>query len=180
MLNKIRNNPKLKEFISDDCEESGIYVSMADDIPPENHLILKVDRFYNSLNLGHLGKTPKSIDCLIPLKCIDDDYLVYLIELKRLKSGRHLKVPDIFDKFETTIKNFMSSRFKNIFFNEKRYQIKKLHLYFVSNPYRESEESHRRKKGSEVDSLLLRKVFKFQGLKYQVKHKLPNPIIAGC
>ena len=175
MINKIKYKKELEPFITDACEENKIFVSMAGDIPPNNYLVIKVDKYYNSLKLSH---TPSSVDCLILLKCFDNDFVIYLIELKNIKSPKGFKVDNIFSKFETTIKNFMSKRFKDIFLN-KRYTIKDLHLFFVTNPYRKSEK-FRRKESTRMDFLLSIKPFRFRGKKYQLEHKLPSPMIRNC
>jgi len=76
MINKIRNHPQLKNFIAQTCAENNISADIAETIPAENVVILKVDQYYNSLNLGHLGKTPPSVDCLIVQKCADNKYSI--------------------------------------------------------------------------------------------------------
>ena len=175
MINQIKYTNSLKNCIADRCEENEIFVSMADDIPQINYLVLKVDNYYNSLNLD---KTPPSVDCLVTLKCRDSDFVVYLIELKNIKSPGGFKVENIYNKFKTTIDNFMGSRFRNIFHND-RYTIKYLQLYFVTAAYRESEKLWR-KEGTKIDVLRSLKPFKFKGKRYQIKHKLPNPLINSC
>lgn len=178
MINKIKHTPALEPHITDQCEENQVCVSMDGDISNDNYLVLKVDNYYNSLNIGHLGKTPPSIDCLIPLRCADKQFIIYLVELKNIKSPGGFTVEEIYNKFKTTIENFMGKRFKNIFLSP-RHQIKKLFLYFVTNPYGETEK-RRRQEGSKMDALLARKPFKFRGKRYQIQHKLPNPIIKNC
>lgn len=175
MINKIKYTKELQPFIKNECEENKIFVRIADDIPPSNYLVIKVDDYYNSLKRSD---TPPSIDCLIPLKCSDNSFVVYLIELRNVKTPHGFDKKKISNKFKTVIDNFMSKRFKNIFLNE-RYKIKKLQLFFVTNPYRQKEEE-RRKEGTKMEYLLLLNSFRFRGKKYQISHKLPNPLIKNC
>jgi hypothetical protein len=175
MIDKIKRHSQLKPFIVSTCDENNILVNIADTIPPGNYLVLKVDKYYNSLKLG---KTPPSIDCLIPLKCSDSDFVIYLIELKNIKSPKGFKPDNIYKKFKVTIEDFMIARFNDIFLDNS-YQIKDMRLYFVSNPYRQREISHRRE-GTKMDALLSRRPFSFRGILCQLKHILPNPIIENC
>lgn len=171
MIDKIKNTASLKPFITNRCEEKRIFVSMAGDILPDNYLVIKVDSYYNSLNLSD---TPPSVDCLIPLKCSDNSCVIYLVELKNIKSPRRFKLDNIYGKFKTTIEDFMGKRFKKIFYDE-RLSIKNLELYFVSKLYKS-----RRLEGTKMDSLLSRKPFEFRGKIYQISPELPNPLIKNC
>jgi len=179
MINKIIHTKELELFISDTCEENNICVNMDESILKAHYTIIKVDRYYNSLHLGHLRKTPPSVDCLIALKCRDNEFVIYLVELKNIKSSKNFEIDNIYNKFKSTIENFMGSRFKKIFHNE-RYKIKFLHLYFVTRPYGEDEKSRRKEGTTKLDSLVARKPFKFLGKRCQIKHKIPDPIIKRC
>ena len=74
MINRIKYQKSLKDFTGYECEENKYFVKMADDIPGDHYLVIKVDNYYNSLNLA---KTPPSIDCLVPLKCRNNDFVIY-------------------------------------------------------------------------------------------------------
>ncbi|MCK5056826.1 MAG: hypothetical protein KAT34_09240 [Candidatus Aminicenantes bacterium] len=177
MINKTRYTEKLKPYITDKCEENKISVTMEMDIPAKNYLVIKVDNFYNELGLKN---TPPSVDCLILLKCADNSFFICLIELKDIKSPGGFSVDNIYIKFKTTIENFMGSRFKNIFQN-KRFIVKKLQIFFVTDPYGDKNSKRSRKReGTKLDTLLSRTPFQFRGKRYLVKHKLPNPIIQKC
>jgi hypothetical protein len=177
MIYKIKNTKALQPFITDRCEENKIAAEMDEEIRPENYLVLKVDDYYKLL---HLADTPPSLDCLVPLKCSDNTFIIHLIELKKIKKPGGFSVDNIYKKFKTTIENFMTRRFKNIFHNEKYYAIKRLELYFVTSPYGNDEKIRRKEGTTRMDALLARPPFRFMGKKYQIKHKLPNPIIKSC
>jgi hypothetical protein len=72
----------------------------------------------------------------------------------------------------------MGSRFNNIFLN-KRQIVRRLHLYFVTSAYGEKSKSWRNE-GTKLDVLRSLKPFKFRGKRYQIAHKLPNPLIRNC
>lgn len=171
MIDKIKNTEALKPFITHECEENKISVNMTDDIPQNNYLVIKVDKYYNS---QRLSDTPPSVDCLVLLKCTDNRYVLYLVELKRFKKARGLKKDSIQGKFKTTIDDFMSTTFKDIFHSE-RFPIKDIHLYLVTNRYKKPHRGTTR-----LDLLLDIKPFEFRGKLYQISHKLPNPLIKNC
>jgi len=177
MIDKIKQHPELKPFIAGRCEENEIFVSMAKDIPPGNYVVLKVDRYYGSLKLK---QTPPSIDCLVPVKCSNQGFIIYLVELKKIKSPKGFTVNNIYGKFKTVIEDFMTVRYAGIFL-DRSYRIEDLRLYFVTNPYRYRQKvtSHRRE-STRMDALLSRGPFKFRDRLYQLKHILPNPVIENC
>lgn len=111
-----------------------------------------------------------SIDCLVPLKCGSGDFIVYLIELK---ATHRMDKENIRAKFKTTIENFMSKRFKNIFLNE-RHSIRRLHLCLVGG-----SKKQWRKEGALIDVLRTEKPFKFNGKRYQIERH-PDLTIKKC
>ncbi|HLP44370.1 MAG TPA: hypothetical protein VK469_00380 [Candidatus Kapabacteria bacterium] len=179
MIDRIKHHPGLKceGCIAKTCEENNLSATTADNIPDGSFVVIKVDKYYNFLNLG---QTPPSIDCLIVLKCSDDSYIIYLIELKNIKKPSGFGVNNIYMKFKTTIEDFMTMRFKDIFLVPD-YNIKNIHLYFVSNPYRLKDISHKRE-GTKMDKLLSYKPFQFRGIirTIQIENKISSPTIKGC
>jgi hypothetical protein len=173
MIDELKKTKSLTPFITDKCEENQICVTMDNSIPKTNYVVIKVDDHYNSLRLK---KTPPSVDCLITVKCRDNGYIIYLVELKNIKSPAGFKIDNVYNKFKTTIEDFMEILFRNIFHNPK-YNVKRLHLYFVTDPY---GKRRLRTGTTKMDSLLSRKPFKFQGKLYMLNHKLPNPMITNC
>ena len=76
--------------------------------------------------------TPKSPDCLIVQKCANEQYKIYVVELRNVKSqkNKYIDRSGIRAKFETCLLDFMSDRFRPYFYDE-RYQFK-LHLILVA------------------------------------------------
>ncbi len=179
MINKLKLHPDLqcKGCITSTCAENDLAATMDSRIPADSFVIIKVDSYYSSLKLCH---TPPSIDCLIVLKCADGQFVIYLVELKNIKSPSGFDHSNIYGKFKTTLEDFMSQRFQDIFFDPHQ-RIKDIHLYFVSNPYRLTHISHK-KEGTKMDKLLSHKPFKFRGIisDIKIKNEISCPIIEGC
>ena len=63
-----------------------------------------------------------------------DSYNLYILEMKNVKEPKFLDIKAIQDKFSTTINDFLSIRFKDIFLSDK-YKYKDICLYLVSDAY---------------------------------------------
>src|SRR5689334_19562823 len=142
MLTKVRNHPVLKDLIEDSCCENGVCVSFAEDIDRDNTIILKVDKFYNSLGLE---ETPPSIDCFIIRKCLNGGYGLTLVELKNIHSSKGFEIQNMIGKFVTTIDDFMKTRFKDTL----DINYKTIKLFLVSNI-----EVYRRDLGLKMEVLI--------------------------
>ena len=114
---------------------------------------------------------------------------MYIIEFKDVSSQEGLKIRDIQDKFTTTINDFLSERFKDIFLDD-RYNYKDIQLYLVSDAYglvgkaesyekyREIQEKLDKKDSLKVDKGFEEKVYKFRNRLLRIKYEIPpNPII---
>jgi hypothetical protein len=177
MIGRVKQHPQLKSFLAQTCEERGISANMDGDIPAGNYVIIKVDNYYNHQKMS---KTPPSIDCLIIQRCSDGSFMIYLIELKNIKSPKGFNSKQILKKFNVTVNDFMSIRFKDIFLHPD-FKIKEVRPYFVTNPYRIKDKttSHRRQ-GTKMKTLLSMGNFEFNNKTYQLREELPNPVIQPC
>ncbi len=125
-IEKIKNHTELKPFIRNKCEENKIEAKFDSKIDVENDVvIIKVDDYYNSLNLK---LTPAAADCLILLKCEELDYNLTIVELKNIKHKKRFSYKNIIEKFRTTIDDFMKKKFSNLFWKE----YKEIKLIFCS------------------------------------------------
>lgn len=121
LIDQIRSDEALKPFLADQCEENGLCVEFSTKISRRDYVIIKVDAFYNACNdykspETRLMNAPPSIDCLIVLSCNGNaKYRVLLVELKN--TSRNPPQANMVSKFETTLKNFMSERFGNHFYD---------------------------------------------------------------
>ncbi|MEX0904960.1 MAG: hypothetical protein WD604_12315 [Balneolaceae bacterium] len=172
MIGTILEDNSLTPFLASTCSENGISANIINGIENVDYIILKPDQFYNSLGIY---PTPPSTDCLIVIKC-DDSFKVVLVELKNINSPSHFNKNNIREKFRTVLNDFMSNKFRNIFYDD--YDIE-LSMYFVCDPYGS-------KGGSTRTSSLLSEIFinlrplEFANKKYIIRAVNPDLTVAGC
>lgn len=107
MIKRVKAHKVLSAFVEDTCCENEICVTFAEGISPDSYVIIKVDKYYNSLN----QKVPASVDCLIIRECIKTGYGLTLIELKKIGSGKGFQIENMIEKFETTLFDFIKTKF---------------------------------------------------------------------
>lgn len=177
MIDRISQHPELQAFIAQSCMERGYSANIADDIPADRFLVIKVDQYYHKQGLH---KIPPAIDCLIVIKCTDGSFMIYLVELKNIKRSGGFSVQNIYSKFKCTIKDFMGERFHEIFLNQD-FKIRDIQAYFVSDPYRiRGKEISRSLRGTKIETLLNYPAFKFGNKICKVKYNAENLIIRSC
>lgn len=167
MINRIKRHPILSTLIEHTCCENDICVSFADDIIEENTVILKVDKFYNSLNIE---ARPASIDCLIIRNCIGGGLGLTLVELKNISSGQSFDFENMKEKFSNTINDFIQQRFRdvlNVYYDDVK-------LYFVTNI-----DIYKRDLGLKME-LLMNVQYSFNNRKYMIRPQMPHPTIKNC
>ena len=110
MLNELRNDLILRDYIRERCEDEGLCVEIDSRIQQKDVIILKVDDYYNSFAIE---KRPASPDCLIIVRCADDYSAGFTVENMK-------------EKFETCLNDFMLNLFPKYFDRE----FKRITLYF--------------------------------------------------
>lgn len=132
MFEQITNHVTLYGLRCHVCAENNCSVTFSDELLADGELdeqkvlILKPDLYYHS---SKILNPPKSPDCLILIRCAENEqYNLYLIELKDVSNTKNLKHKDIRLKFETMI-NLFFKEFKEIF--EAR-NYKNIYFYLVS------------------------------------------------
>lgn len=189
MIQMIKECKKLIPYLKLVIEDEGIQVGIDEAIDLNKLAIIKVDDFYSGL---HLAFPPKAIDFLVVVDCECNSYVMYLLELKNVASPKYLEIKDIHEKFENTIKDFLSIRFEDIFLND-RFKYKEIKLYLVSDAYglngryntyeeykkiQDKRQRIAQKDSLKVDFHLGKKLFKFRGKILQIAYDIPpNPII---
>ena len=131
MIHEIKVCKDLIPYLKNNIEDEKIEVGIDEKIDLKDIAIIKVDEYYNGL---HLAMPPKSIDFLVIVDCECSWYNLYLLELKNVNSPKKLNIGNIQEKFEVTINDFLSGRFKDIFLADK-YKYKDIKLYLVSDAY---------------------------------------------
>ncbi|CDN76113.1 hypothetical protein [Elizabethkingia anophelis] len=167
MINKVKSDTILSEFIVDQCDENGICVSIDSDINRDSYVIIKVDDYYNSLQVA---ERPASVDCLIIHECINGGYGFALVELKNISTSRYFCTDNIKEKFETSLYDFIKIRFAEILDSE----FKKIKLYFVSN-----KELYKRDLGLKLETLINLR-FNFNEKRLMIEPRMPTPTIKKC
>ncbi|MCC7430000.1 hypothetical protein IT568_04065 [bacterium] len=164
---KIKENSILSNFIEDTCCENEIGVTFDEKISPDSYVIIKVDKYYNSLKLE---KTPASVDCLIFRKCMETGYGLTLVELKNIKTLRNIDTQNIKEKFEITLSDFIKQKFKELFDTD----YSEIKLFFVLNI-----ELYKRDLGLKAEALIGMR-FNFNNKKLMINLTMPNPTIKNC
>jgi len=175
-LEELRNDPILRNFLCYECQENGIAIEVSDQVSADNLIIIRVDEFYNSLKMGN--ETPPSPDCLIVQYCRDNQYVIYVVELKNVGDLKNEPLNGIRSQFETCLLDFMSDRFRQYFYNPSYNFANSLNLLFISLP-REAK-SNSKDRTTRLDNLLAMSPIPFANRKYVIKHKVPNPVIQPC
>ncbi len=118
MFEQIVNHKVLFGLRCHVCAENNCSVTFCnslladDELDDQKVLILKPDLYYHP---SKKQNPPKSPDCLILIRCAENEqYNLYLIELKDVSNTKDLKQKDIKLKFETMIDLFFEE-FKEIF-----------------------------------------------------------------
>lgn len=186
MINSIKINRKLQNYLFKEIEDEGITVEIDSSITDDQFVAIKVDSYYNSLRMPN---TPKSVDFIVVVDAISSWYKMYILELKNHNNPKHIDISDIQAKFSNTIELFLKKDFSNIFLND-RFKYKPIELYLVSDVYNEvgKYENHTqylrlREKMNKTDSLkvdlqLSQKIFSFRGQLLRIKYDIPpNPLI---
>lgn len=166
IFEKILSDYRLSPFVVPACEDEGMLVEID---PTIASLVIKVDNFYNSL---HLGDTLASPDCLILQKCIGGGYAVTHVELKNINSSQSFEIPNLIQKFQTCLGDFMSFRFREYFSQDYN----RILLYFVSK----IRKTYRKDKGLRLESLIDKR-FAFRNRKnLMIRLEMPVPALKPC
>ena len=181
------SDANLLPIIRSYCSENNVEVCLSkglEDTADDKLLILKIDAYYSSENGMH--NPPASVDCLMLVKCDTNDcYDMYIIELRDINSPNGFDKKNIVEKFTTTINEFLSVKFKNIFYNDM-YCFNSFKCYFVTDPYgcsgmtQEQYDEHIHAKGLKLDYFNSLKPFVFRDKLAMIEPKLPNPMIREC
>jgi hypothetical protein len=186
MLEQIKCTSGLIPYLHKIIEDEGIIVDVDVSLDENNYIGIKIDDYYNGL---HDSTTPKAVDFIVIVDCVCNSYALYILEFKNVNSSKHLVIKDIHEKFETTIKDFMVTRYNNIFMNDS-YKYKVIKLYLVSDAYgvqgkfqnhqeyRKYLEKVNKRDSLKVDLNLGSKIYRFRNRCLQIEYDIPpNPII---
>jgi hypothetical protein len=186
MLDAIEHNPALQGITRRACAENETKVEICPALLAGNDLddslikILKVDDYYNTQDFA---APPKSIDCLIIVKCESGAFELTLVELRDVKATQGVKPRDIIEKFRTTFTRFLAQDFADIFGNPD-YEIVKIRAWLVSDPFRalSDEEYQRKVRDSALAVFQSEKPFVFRQHRVMITplRLRPKPEICTC
>lgn len=177
LLQLLRNDPTISQFIDVSCSENGISINIDASIQADNLLIIKVDRFYNAL----VASPKPSPDCLVILKCSDTSYKIFIVELKDINSPGHFTIDNIVEKFTNCLGDFMSTRFGQ-YFHSPDFHFEEIKLLFITDPYDflGNPGKQLRMRGHRLDALMAQRIPRYFNKHLFIEHKVPNPTIRNC
>lgn len=150
LIDKINADERLYGHTRLTCDENNICIEICPELLHNGFLsdriaIVKPDSFYNAQHVSH---KPPSVDCIVIVRCSNDKYDVYLIELRHAGTkNRRLKAKTIQKKFIYTVKDFILSQFVEIF-SCLSGRINRLNLWIVTdamNSLRITEHEYKKK-----------------------------------
>lgn len=168
LLEELRKDKDLLPFICNECEENGVFVDISTDV--KDIVIISVDKYYNSFNEKTRLASP---DCLIVQYCETGKYHLYIVELKNVAKAGLLDKNNIHEKFSTCLNDFMSSRFRNYFYNPN-YDFD-IQLFLIAGHIEDKKI-----KNFKFDYLQGLRYFKFGSKMYGIRSINPNPLIPKC
>ncbi len=183
MFDKILNESGLSKIVCDSCSENGAAVKFDESLRLNDGklddakvLILKPDLFYSS---GRMHNPPPSPDCLILVKCsANNQYDLYLVELKKVKNTKQLKHKVITKKFETMIEPFFVD-FAAIF-SSVNYALIKFYLVTTYPAFLSEEDFRKKIKNCHLDTYASAKPLQLFGKAILIEPK-PSPLtIPAC
>jgi hypothetical protein len=166
LFERIKNDTILAQFIKDKCEDEGICVDIDVRISEDKVLIIKVDDYYNSLNIE---KRPPSPDCFILVQC-ETNLNKFCLTIVELKDTGRFDFDNVEGKFLTCFNQFISIEFKDYFNRD----YVKIQLLLVSQT-----EIYKRDLGLKMKALMNKKIV-FRDKKYMITPKMPTPAIKPC
>lgn len=177
LIEQLKNEPLVNQCFCDECKENDVSIDIDASIDKKNLLIIKVDKFYND----YIDPQPKSPDCLIIQHCGENNYSMYLIELRDIKGPGGFDTKEIEQKFITCLDDFMSQRYGN-HFHDPQYNYNNIRLVFISDPYgfKQNPAKQDKMRGHKFDLLNAIRIPKYFDKHLYIEPKIPNPIIKNC
>ena len=179
LIDLLKADPVISQYLCNECKEHEVSIEIDPKIIDNDILIIKIDDYYNKME--PLISRPKSPDCLIIQRCYENNYILYIVELKNIKNQDGFTVKGIEEKFITCLDDFMSIRFANYFHNNSFYY-KNIKLFFIADPYgfKKNPEMQLKMRGHKLDLLIAIRIPRYFGKHLFIDHKIPNPQINSC
>ena len=177
LIESLKADAIISQYLCMECKENDISIDIDPTISANDIVIIKVDDYYNA----HLHPQPKSPDCLIVQRCSENNFMIYIVELRNIKSQEGFTIKEIEAKFNTCLDDFMSQRFGQYFHHESC-TYKNIKLFFISDPYdfKNFPGKQLKMRGHKLDLLMAIRIPRYFDKYLFIDHKLPNPKINNC
>lgn len=190
MFDQIYQDPDLFAIVRQQCRENDVGVTLADallnasgDLDYERVIVLKLDSLYSSQNMHN---PPPAPDYLVIVKCTDNAYEGYVIELRDTGQTGAVRSSQILPKFRTAVDDFLSRRYRHLFFQNNELVFKSLKLYLVTDPMGlrakrlSAEEYKLRIRGTTLDAYASLQPIVVGNRAHLIEPILPDPTIEPC
>jgi hypothetical protein len=176
LLQNLLNHPELTDFLCDECRENEVGVRFSNAILPSDYLIIKIDEYFRTYIRERI---PAGIDCLIVQRCANDDYKLYLVELKKITDLRGYNLNHIRSKFQNCFDLFMSDKFRD-FFYDLSINFTSIQLIFVSTTNENKNRKDKYQKNTRLDALLSMRPCRFANKFRAISFEEPDPLVVPC
>ena len=186
MIDRIQSDKNLVEYCTRTIADAGVEIKVDPTLNENSYIGVKIDDYYSELKEIN---QPKAVDFVIAVDCRCSAYNLYVLELKGGKN-KNYSTKDIYEKFTTTIDDFLKCRYQSIFCDD-RYKYKGIYLYLVTTTpaaalkyesyaeYLRIRDKLRRKDTLTIEAEFT-KVFSFRGRQCRICREIPpNPVICA-
>jgi hypothetical protein len=190
MFDAIYADPELLGITRQRCRENEVGATVSHELlDDDGHLlhdrvlVLKLDALYCSQNMHN---PPPAPDYLVIVRCEDDSYEGYIIELRDTTQTGAVRSSQILPKFRTAVDDFLSIRYRHIFFINDNVIFKSLRLYLVTDPLGlrskglSDAEYKSRIRGTVLDAYASLDPVVVGGRAYLIEPVLPDPTVEPC
>jgi hypothetical protein len=182
MIVRIKAKTELVPFFTDELLENGFGVVIEDNMPNDSYAAIDIDEYYHKSNIV---PTPEIADILLVAQRLSakDQFHVYIIEMKSIRSPHYFKVKNIYGKFNTAIEDFMKKRYADIFL-DNTLNVTSFRLLFITDAYRLKKRGVSNKEirsflmGTKLEFLQNMPPFSYRNFNAVIEYELPNPLLS--
>ncbi len=173
LIQNLLNHPELTNFLCKECRENEVGVKFSEVVNTADYIIIKIDDYFNKT----IHPNPAGVDCLIVQKCQNNDYKLYIVELKNIEKLGDMR--QIRDKFKNCFDIFMSDKFRYYFY-DLNINFTSIQLIFVSTTGENKNRKDKFQKNTRLDALLAMRPCRFANKLYAISFEEPDPLVVPC
>jgi hypothetical protein len=178
----IRSKEDLVPYFTTNLLENDVGIIVSPNMPGDSFIVIDIDKYYHS---GIATPIPAIADLLLTAQSVSqkNQYHIYIIEMKNIKSSQGFSVKNIYEKFITVVEDFMKERYADIFLNES-FMVDKFKLLFVTDAYHLKKRGWTEKQirnflmSTKIEVLQTLPPFIYRNFKAYIDYELPNPLIS--